>query len=199
VRLLLLILLALLSFLPASSPAREAEPGSLTGQFLVATSQLREPGFRKTVIYMVKHSADGAMGIIVNRPLGKVSLAALSKKMGLEEAENQDELTVYYGGPVESDRGFVLHSTEATPETSRIIGEGVAMTADSAILKFIAEGEGPEHYIFALGYAGWAPNQLEVEIAQGSWLTYEFELSILFAEDPEKTWEVLTGKRIFRL
>ncbi len=199
VRILSLILLATLSFSIWQPTAEETEPDTLTGHFLVSTNQLRDPGFAKTVVYIIKHSADGAMGIIVNRPRGKVSLAEISEMMGLELSEDQTELVVFYGGPVELDRGLLLHSSDVLLETSHLVTQGVAVTSDPALLESIAQGAGPENYIFALGYAGWAPNQLEREIAAGSWLTQEADLPSLFAEEPEKTWELLIGKRVFRL
>ena len=195
-----LILLATLFLGIWHLPVEDENPDTLTGSFLMASNQIQDLGFAKTVIYIVKHDERGAMGIIINRPRNKVSLAEISEMMGWEElSTNETQLDVFYGGPVESRRSFFLHSSDVLLETSFIVDQGVAFTTDPGLLKSITQGQGPKNHIFALGYAGWLPNQLETEIARGSWLTQKADLLSLFSNEPEKIWGILVGKRIFRL
>jgi putative transcriptional regulator len=195
-----LILLATLFLSIWHLPVEDENLDTLTGSFLIASNQIEDLGFAKTVIYIVKHDKRGAMGIIINRPQDKVSFAKISEIMGWEElSANEAQVDVFYGGPVEFRRSFFLHSSDVLLETSSIVDQGVAFTTDPDLLKSIAQGKGPQNYIFALGYAGWVSSQLEAEIARGAWLTQKGDLISLFSNDPEKMWELLIGERIFRL
>lgn len=194
------LLLSLFFFIPRGSRAAERpESAGLRGHLLVATTQLHELPFAETVVYILEHDAQGAVGLIINRPIGNTSFADILRDKAAREAYKGREIALYYGGPVQWKRGFLLHSTDVMLETSRVIADGVAMTSDTAMLGSIAEGNGPKKYLFALGYAGWRSQQLEAEIERGSWFTVDADASLVFAEDPAQTWKRLTEGRIFRL
>jgi putative transcriptional regulator len=196
---LLVLLTVLLS--PPPGPGGHAALGvaeggdGLAGRLLVATENMGDPRFRNTVIYMVQHNADGAMGLIVNVPFGAMPLAPLFERLGLEAPEEGGEIEVYYGGPVEPERGFLLHSAEVVMDDSILLGEGVAMTVEAEMLHRVARGEGPEHSLFAFGYSGWAPNQLESEFERDSWFTIPFDPDLVFADDPARSWERAAARR----
>jgi putative transcriptional regulator len=196
-----LIALALLS---PPSPARAgagplAQAGkSLAGQFLVATEDLRDPRFARTVIYMVRHDASGALGLVVNRPVQDVPLVRLLRRFGLDDRGVNGTIRLHYGGPVEPARGFLLHTAEyATEETERVAGDVAVtpLTARPVVLGDIAHGAGPRRFLFALGYAGWAPGQLEGEIDSGAWITVPADESLLFDDDHTKKWERAMARR----
>jgi putative transcriptional regulator len=168
---------------------------SLAGRLVVATERMGDPRFQNTVIYMVEHNAGGAMGLIVNRPFGVMALARLFEHLGLAAPEVAGEIEVYYGGPVEPERGFLLHSAEVVMEGSILVGEGVAMTAEGEMLHRIARGEGPERKLFAFGYAGWGPRQLEAEFARDDWFVIPADPSLIFALDPARSWERAAARR----
>jgi len=193
---------ALLILLAASTgggqPARPAEPfpaRSTAGQLLVATEDLRDPRFARTVVYMLRHDAAGALGLIVNRPVGALPLARVLESLGREPGGASGDIRVYYGGPVEPGRGFVLHTPEWTGGDSRVVHGGVAVTSDPAIFEAIASGTGPRRAMFAAGYAGWAPGQLEGEIQGGSWFVVTADEALIFDDDAASKWERATERR----
>ncbi len=185
---------------------------SLAGRLLVAAETMGDPRFQNTVIYMVEHDAGGAMGLIVNVPFGAVPWARLFERLGIEGGlkEGPDapgaapggatgEIEVYYGGPVEPGRGFLLHSDELVLGGSIVVGEGVAMTAEAEMLRRLARGEGPERSLFALGYSGWGPGQLEAEFTRDDWFTIPFDPALVFARDPARSWERAAARRSLEL
>jgi putative transcriptional regulator len=178
--------------------ATAAADQSLTGQLLVATDTLRDPRFARTVIYMVRHDATGAMGLVVNRPVRDMPLAPLLRKFGLDDRGVTGSVRAHYGGPVELGQGFILHTAEyATPGTERVAGD-VAMTPQPGVLNAlsdIARGAGPRKSLFAVGYAGWAPGQLEAEIEQGAWITVPADEALLFDEDATRKWDRAMARR----
>ncbi len=177
--------------------------GNLVGRLLVATGNMADPRFRNTVIYMVEHNAGGAMGLIVNLPFGRIPLARLFEKLGLAPPEAGgaagSEIEVFYGGPVEPGRSFLLHSTEVVVAGSIVVGDGVAMTAEAEMLHKIARGEGPARSLFALGYSGWGPRQLESELARDDWFTIPFDPALVFADEPARSWERAAARRSLEL
>jgi putative transcriptional regulator len=177
--------------------AQGGGPG-LAGQFLVATDALSDPRFASTVIYMVRHDASGAMGLVVNRPVRDVPLAALLRQFGLDDRGITASVRVHYGGPVELGLGFMLHTGEyATQGTSLIAGD-IALTPTPGVLtalRDIAQGAGPRRALFAVGYAGWAPGQLEGEIEQGAWIAVPADEGLLFDDDHTRKWERATARR----
>jgi len=146
---------------------------NLTGQFLVAMPAMTDPYFAKSVTFVCEHNADGAMGVIINRPI-EMKLKTLFKQLKLQAAkEETGDSPVHFGGPVQIDRGFVLHQPIHDWNSSLVIGEDIALTTSKDILEAMANGTGPDHALITLGYAGWGAGQLEQEIGQNAWLTVE--------------------------
>jgi putative transcriptional regulator len=170
----------------------------LAGQFLVATESLRDPRFARTVIYMIRHDATGAMGLVVNRPVRDMPLAPLLRQFGRDDRGVTGSVRAHYGGPVDIGQAFILHTAEyATQGTERVAGE-IALTPQPGVLNAlsdIARGAGPRKSLFAVGYAGWAPGQLEGEIEQGSWITVPADEALLFDDDAARKWERATARR----
>src|SRR5205085_101725 len=124
---------------------------------------LRDPRFVRTVIYVLRHDADGAMGLVVNRPLADMPAAEMLARFGIPDDKVSGTVRVHYGGPVEPGRGFVLHTADHMAAGSQMVADGVAFTGSPEMLKLIARGAGPRRSLLVLGYAGWAPGQLEGE------------------------------------
>ena len=164
------------------------QSGYFGGQFLIAMPTMPDPRFERSVIYMLSHSAQSAMGIVVNKPLPNISFKELAGQLGIEKIKRKSSLPVHFGGPVEQGRGFVLHSTDYVREATIKFDDTLALTATIDVLKAIADGEGPTRCILALGYAGWAPGQLDAEIQQNSWLTSPIDREILFDNDDGTKW-----------
>lgn len=175
------------------------ESASFTGQFLVATDELNDPRFVRTVVYMIHHDAGGAMGLVVNRPLGDASVADLLARLGLEGKGVSGDILVHYGGPVEPERGFVLHTAEYKIEGTQIVKDGIAITSQPEILRAIGAGNGPRRSLLALGYAGWAPGQLEAEIKAGAWVVVPADESLVFDKNYGKKWERAMARRTINL
>ena len=172
---------------------------SLAGQFLVATEGMQDPRFARTVVYVVRHDADGAFGLVVNRPGPEVRLAPLLKQFGLDDRGVGGRIRLHYGGPVEPGRGLVLHSAEyAVAGTERLAGD-VALTSQPTVLADIARGTGPRRYRFTEGYAGWRGGQLEDEIDAGAWITVPADSDILFDDDYATKWDRATARRRFSI
>ncbi len=201
-----LIVAASLAGIQGSAWAAEE---SLAGRLLVASAEMGDPRFDKTVIYMIDHDAGGAMGLVVNVPLREVPLAELMARQeidpegaedpGAEGPDAESLVTVFYGGPVEPGRGFFLHSTDFMIEGSRALDVSVALTTHPEILRALAGGEGPAQSLFILGYSGWGPGQLESELARDAWVVVPAKSSIVFAEDPARSWERALAQRTIDL
>jgi len=148
--------------------------------------QLRGSSFEQTLTYICEHSEEGAMGLVINRPLG-LSFAQILEHLEIEVDPLHDgERPIYAGGPVQVERGFILHTPlKQTWGSSYAINEQLHLTTSTDILLAIAEGRGPEHYLITLGYAGWGAGQLEQEIMDNSWLSCPADLDILFATEPQ--------------
>ena len=174
----------------ALSPPEEAPKfQSLAGQLLVATPQMGDPRFYQTVILVVRHDRNGALGIIINRPVQERSLASLLQALGEKDTGVAGSVRIFAGGPVQPEIGFVLHSPDYhRPETVDIDGR-VAMTSSLQVLRDIANGRGPSKSIVAFGYAGWTADQLEGELRQRAWFTAENDQKLIFDEDRDKVWE----------
>jgi putative transcriptional regulator len=177
-------------------------PGYLDGQMLIAMPVMEDERFRRSLIYMCAHSAEGAMGIVVNRPAGSidfpgllVQLDIIAKEDRITLPEDAESLKVLRGGPVETGRGFVLHSSDFFLKDSTLaVDDDVSLTATLDILKAIARGSGPKHAILALGYAGWAPGQLETEIQSNGWLHCPADPDLIFGDDIERKYERALAK-----
>jgi putative transcriptional regulator len=185
-----------LALWPAEPADTEAQKAPLAGQLLVATTELEGPTFARAVIYMVRHDArTGAMGLIVNRQLGEVPMAVLLKQSGLPNTSAKGSVRLHVGGPVEATRIIVLHTDDyAGPDTVKI-ADGIAVTDDASILKSIAEGKGPRRARFTLGYAGWAPGQLEAEMEAGYWVAVPSDDAILFDDAYDTKWDRAMARR----
>ena len=165
----------------------------LDGQLLIAMPVMEDERFARSVIYVCAHSSEGAMGIIVNRPAGSidfpdllVQLDIIKKSDQIKLPETAEAMKVMKGGPVETGRGFVLHSSDFFIEDATLpIDDGICLTATVDILKAIAKGAGPKHAMLALGYAGWAPGQLETEIQDNGWLHCPADPDLIFGRDAE--------------
>jgi putative transcriptional regulator len=190
------IVAAVFLVIAARSASLGAQPSPwLTGQFLVATPEMRDPNFSRTVIYMVKHDEDGATGLVVNRPIAKGPIEDLLKSLRMESEGAGGEIILHYGGPVEPGKGFVLHTDDYTVESTTVVEKGVALTADVEILRAISLGKGPRQSLFLLGYAGWAPGQLEAELKANAWFTIPAEADLIFSVGAERKWERALDKR----
>ena len=176
---------------PPTSPPRN----STQGQLLVATQSLGDPRFAQTVVYMLRHDATGALGLVVNRPVATVPLARILESLGREHEGVSGELRVHYGGPVEPGRGFVLHTGEWMTVDSQPVQDGIAVTSDPKVFDALAHGAGPRRILFAAGYAGWAPGQLEAEIDGGFWIVVTADEALIFDDDAGSKWERATQRR----
>lgn len=172
----------------ADKRRQEAEGGLLTGQLLIAMPGMNTSHFVQTVIYLCAHTADGAMGLVVNRPLAAPSFDDLLQQLDVAPVPPARRIELFRGGPVDSARGFVLHTTDWTGDGSLLVDDGVALTASLDVLKVIAEGGGPARGLLALGYAGWGPGQLDQELQENAWLTAPASIDLLFDRDHETKW-----------
>jgi putative transcriptional regulator len=176
----------LLAARPVAAPA--APIRTLAGDLLVATEEMRDPRFAHAVIYVVRHDGTGAQGIIVNRPVGEVPLAVLLRQMGMSSRGATGAIRLHRGGPVEPLRIAVLHTADYTGEGTAAVKDGIAITFEPDILR-------ASRMLFALGYAGWAPGQLEAEIDAGAWTRAAADRGILFDGDYDTKWERAIARR----
>ncbi|HEY9147577.1 MAG TPA: YqgE/AlgH family protein [Gammaproteobacteria bacterium] len=161
----------------------------LRNHFLIAMPALADPNFSHTVTYICEHSEEGAMGIVINRPMA-VSLEEVLRQMEIEPSNKLDtSVMVNDGGPVQPEHGFVIHTPVGAWEASLPISEEIALTTSRDILTAIGHNEGPARYLIALGYAGWGPGQLEEELKQNAWLSGPANQEILFELPLEQRWE----------
>ena len=168
--------------------------GYLAGQLLIAMPQMLDPRFQRTVIYMCAHSADGAMGLVINKPMDSLSFPDLLQQLEIEPKGIGAPMPIYFGGPVETGRGFVLHSADYVEDATLVIGGNVALTANIDIVRAIASGKGPNRKLLALGYAGWGPGQLDQEIQANGWLSVLSDDNIVFGADNPAKWSAALGK-----
>jgi putative transcriptional regulator len=174
----------------------------LDGQLLLAMPSMSDPRFHKAVIYLCAHSADGAMGIVVNQRAPHITFPKLLEQLDIVPARNEAsiqipvaDMTVHTGGPVESGRGFVLHTTDYFSDDSTLaIDDSISLTATIDILRAIATGRGPDRSLLALGYAGWAPGQLEHEIQSNGWLICPADTDLVFDPAIENKYDRAMAK-----
>lgn len=173
-------------------------PEFLDGKMLIAMPSMQDERFSRTLIYLCAHSSEGAMGIVVNQPASHINFADLLVQLDVVPSEERillpkkaGAVKVLRGGPVETGRGFVLHSSDYFIENSTLsIDDGICLTATLDILKAIAGGRGPSSAVLALGYAGWAPGQLESEIQANGWLHCPADLELVFGEGTETKYDL---------
>ena len=159
----------------------------LSNHFLIAMPGLADPNFFHTVTYICEHDADGAMGIVINRPLD-LNLADILTHMDIQATPETAGLPVFQGGPVQTERGFVLHAPLGEWEATLPVSEQIGVTASQDVLAAIAAGKGPKRALIALGYAGWGAGQLERELAENAWLSGPATAEVLFDTPVEKRW-----------
>ena len=162
---------------------------NLTDQFLIAMPSLSDPNFNRTVTYICSHSEEGTMGITINRPTD-MNLGQIFKQMDLEiQNPALGKTTVFNGGPVQIDRGFILHDQGREWDSTLAINDKISLTTSKDVLEAIANGQGPDNFFIALGYAGWSPGQLEDELLQNAWLNGPADFNIIFNTKVEHRWQ----------
>ena len=191
---LLVSALCLGAVLPTA--AQTPVPGSLAGQFLVASPTMGDPRFERTVILMVRHGRDGAFGIVVNRPIGERPLAAILQLLGEKEPTTTGTVRIFAGGPVQPEAGFVIHSPDYHGAGTADINERAAISASREILRDIGNGKGPSKSLVAFGYSGWGPGQLEGELARRDWAIAPADPKLIFDADRENVWESAYAQRM---
>ena len=168
---------------------------TLAGQLLVAMPQMTDPRFARSVVYLCAHNgAEGAMGLVVNKLIDSLSMAELFSHLKLEASDRGRGRPVHFGGPVDPGRGFVLHTADYREQGTLVVGDDFAMTATLDILRAINNGDGPERCLLALGYAGWAPGQLDAEIQANGWLSVDADSGLVFDADFDAKWQRALGK-----
>ena len=172
---------------PAPAPAPTADR-FLTGQLLIAMPAMADPRFAQSVIYLCAHTEEGAMGLVLNRPLAKPSFDELLRQLEIAPVPPARRIRLCAGGPVDNARGFVLHTADWTGEGSLRVNERLALTASLDVLAAIAGGGGPRQGLLALGYAGWGPGQLDAEIQQNAWLTVAADERVVFDARTDSKW-----------
>jgi putative transcriptional regulator len=167
----------------------------LSGKLLIAMPRMGDPRFERTVIYLCAHSEEGALGIVINRRADTVDPEDLFSQLDITLEPNVLHRAIHYGGPVETGRGFVLHSSDyRTDDATLEVDDDVSMTASVEILRAIAKGDGPRCAMIALGYAGWGEGQLEGELQQNGWLTCDADQDLIFNRDNDSKWAAALAK-----
>lgn len=172
---------------PTTTDIDELTPGSLRDHFLIAMPGLNDSSFAHTVTYICEHSDKGAMGVVINAATPML-LKEIFSQMDLDDLSDQGDQIVMSGGPVQPERGFVLHTNDAKWQSTLEVSPDISLTASRDIIAALAEGRGPKHCLIALGYAGWGEGQLEAEIAANSWLTVPANKDIIFNTPLEQRW-----------
>lgn len=194
-------LLAAVLVMLAVAEASTEPPGhrSLAGRLLVATDTLRDPRFARSVIYVARHDAQGAFGLVINVPVGEIPFERVLRPFGLEVPPGSGNVRVHYGGPVDEQRGLVLHTPDWTGEDTTVVGGGFAFTGDPRVLQAMARGQGPRRALFLLGHAGWEPGQLDAEMTTGAWGVAPADERLVFEEDPAQKWIEAMARRLLEL
>lgn len=188
--------------MPKSPKDKDEPPGYLEGQLLVATPAIIDSCFARSVVYVCAHNSTGAMGLVINHTIENVSYGDILKQLSIPSAGAKRKMPVYFGGPVEAARGFVLHSADYAQEETIHMPNGISLTSNLQILRDIASGQGPQKNILALGYSGWSPGQLEAEIESNSWINVPASEKILFETDDSAKWQAaaqVLGVDMFKL
>ena len=159
------------------------------GQMLLAMPAMTDPRFERAVIYMCAHNDEGAMGLVVNKTLDSIDFRELLGQLDIPAGDSVRDMTVHFGGPVERQRGFVLHSTDYHHPDTIVVDDKVALTSTLDVLRDLARGDGPRHALLALGYAGWGPGQLEAEIQENAWLSVPYDDALVFDVANPAKWE----------
>lgn len=169
--------------------ADKTEAGDFVGQVLLAMPAMSDPRFERSVIYVCAHNSEGAMGIVINKTLDSIDFRELLGELDIPVSEKSQDIAVHFGGPVESQRGFVLHSGDYQHPETLFVDTNVGLTATIKVLRDLASGDGPAQSLLALGYAGWGPGQLESEFQENAWLSVPASDELLFKIDNQDKWE----------
>ncbi len=194
-------LFAALSVTPVSLFAAPSDPTgapptpSLQGQFLIATPAMRDPRFDHAVILMMRHDRDGALGIVINRPLGEKPMVDILAAFGKKDVAAVGNVPIFLGGPVQPEVSFVIHGTDYRHPETQAIDARLAATPTGEVVEDIARNQGPAKRLITFGYAGWAPGQLENELSRNAWHTAPADPGIVFDDDRDKVWERATARR----
>jgi putative transcriptional regulator len=165
---------------------RAMQSVNLTHHFLIAMPNMVDPNFARSLTYICEHNEQGALGVVVNRPI-EMTLEVLFEQIDLPLRDREHALLpVYFGGPVQVDRGFVLHRPAGSWQSTLSINQDIGLTTSKDILEAVGEGRGPDQILVSLGYAGWAPGQLEHELSQNAWLTVPAQVDLIFNLPPEQ-------------
>jgi putative transcriptional regulator len=189
------LLIAMMLLGTAPPEHADTDDGSLAGQILIAAPTMGDPRFFHTVILLLRHDRNGAFGIVINRPIEQRTIKSLLEGTGDQAAGVDGSLLVFAGGPVQPELGFVVHSTEYRRPDTLAVGLDVAMTADTEILHDIGRHQGPKKSLFAFGYAGWGPGQLEGEIDHHDWFTTTGDPKLIFDDDRGNLWDEAMARR----
>ena len=177
------------------TPAPEVRNSSyFAGQLLVASPRIGDPRFARTVIYMISHDKDGALGLVVNKAYGSGPMEKFLKGFNIDPGQLKGDIRLHYGGPVSPGEGFVLHTTDYDSPDTHTVNDQIAMTAEKSVFEAIAEGNGPRRRLFAFGYAGWGAGQLEGEIKRGDWFSAPADEKLIFDEDLKTKWSRASDK-----
>jgi putative transcriptional regulator len=169
--------------------SQNLEAGYMTGQLLIAMPQMEDARFARTLIYICAHTAEGAMGLVVNRAVDNVTFPDLLRQLNITSSTSSPQDPILFGGPVETGRGFVLHSADYVRDATLLVDRDVGLTATLDILKDIASGQGPRRCLLMLGYAGWGPGQLDQELQANAWLTVPADEELIFDDALNDKWE----------
>jgi putative transcriptional regulator len=164
-------------------------PPLLAGQLLVAAPSMGDPRFERTVILIIQHGPSGALGIVINKPIGETSIASVFEALGQKGSEVAGDVRVFSGGPVQPEVGFVVHSTDYRRPETLAVNDRLSMTSSLDILRDIGARKGPAKILVAFGYTGWGPNQLEHEIDERAWGIAEADPALVFDEDRDNVWD----------
>lgn len=185
------LLLVPLSLSAAPDYVRPHSPprvSSLSGQLLVAGRRMADPNFTRCVVFMVAHAEEGALGLVVNRVYGAITLRHLFGDLGIRQGLDR-KVDLYYGGPVQFNLGFVLHSDDYAGASTQLFRHNIALSTGPDVVQAVAKGQGPKRSLFLAGYTGWGAGQLEREMARGDWLVAPADPELIFAPDPGTVWE----------
>lgn len=188
-------ILTLVATLAPPPPVAAADGNSLAGQLLVAGPGMSDPRFAETVIFMIRHDRAGAMGIVVNRPVGVMSLEDVLRATGQDPEGAKGEIIVRTGGPVGQELGFVLHSTDYKTEGTQPVTGRIALTGRPEVMADVARGNGPRRLLLAFGYAGWSAGQLEGEMMRADWFSVPADEAVIFDDDDATKWQRASARR----
>jgi putative transcriptional regulator len=180
----------IITFMKSFITPQKLTKGSLAGNLLIATSVVQDSCFERSVIYLSSHSDEGAMGMIINYPVEKVEMKDILDQLDIDSQIKLREFPIHFGGPVEANRGFVVHSSDYVANDSMSEENGIVVTANVSVLQELAQGKGPDQGMLVLGYAGWSAGQLESEIELGSWIVVPASKKLVFDTDNEIKWNV---------